>query len=204
VFGAVLLNDWSARDIQAWEYQPLGPFLAKSFATTISPWIVTMDALEPYRAAAFKRPAGDPAPLPYLADPPTRSGRLYDSGGDVSAKREDAPGGNACLALVARQLQGCVLDAGANGRPPCLQRLQPAARRSAGHRDAFGRLPESVGSMLELTQRGANRVRLPTGETRAFVADGDEVIQRGHCAREGCATIGFGEASGTVLPAISC
>ena len=204
VFGAVLLNDWSARDIQAWEYQPLGPFLAKSFATTISPWIVTMDALEPYRTAAFKRPAGDPAPLPYLMDTSDQKHGGYSIEVEMylrSAKMRAA--GERPLRLSRGNyrdaywtLAQMVAHHSSNG---C--NLQPGDLLGTG--TLSGDTPESVGSMLELTQRGANPVMLPTGETRAFIADADEVIERGRCAREGYATIGFGEGSGTVLPAVS-
>ena len=203
VFGAVLLNDWSARDIQAWEYQPLGPFLAKSFATTISPWIVTMEALEPYRTAAFQRPAGDPAPLPYLTDSADQKHGGYSIEVEMSlrsAKMRAA--GQAPLRLSRGNyrdaywtLAQMVAHHSSNG---C--NLQPGDLLGTG--TLSGDTPESVGSMLELTQRGANPVKLPTGETRAFIADGDEVIERGRCAREGFATIGFGEACGTVQPAV--
>ncbi len=202
VFGAVLLNDWSARDIQAWEYQPLGPFLAKNFATTISPWIVTMDALEPYRTAAFRRPAGDPAPLPYLSDAADQSQGGYSINVEMylrSAKMREAGtpperlsrGNYRDAYWTLAQMVTHHTSSGCNLAPGDL----------LGTGTLSGDTPDSVGSMLELTQRGANPVKLPSGETRAFVADGDEVIQRGRCEREGFATIGFGEAAGTILPA---
>ena len=204
VFGAVLLNDWSARDIQAWEYQPLGPFLAKSFATTLSPWVVTMEALEPYRTAAFQRPAGDPAPLPYLADAADRAHGGYSIDVEMylrSAKMREA--GQSPLRLSRGNyrdaywtLAQMVAHHTSNG---C--NLQPGDLLGTG--TLSGNTQDSVGSMLELTQRGAQPVNLPGGESRAFVADGDEVIERGRCVREGFATIGFGEASARVLPAVS-
>ena len=204
VFGAVLLNDWSARDIQAWEYQPLGPFLAKSFATTISPWVVTLDALEPYRTPAFARPAGDPAPLPYLTDAAdqTQGGyaievRMYLRSAKMresSTPPQRLSSGNYRDAYWT--LAQMVTHHASNG---C--NLQPGDLIGTGTGTLSGDTPDSVGSMLELTQRGAHPLKLPGGETRAFIDDGDEVIQRGRCAREGYATIGFGEASGIVQPA---
>ncbi len=204
VFGAVLLNDWSARDIQAWEYQPLGPFLAKSFATTISPWIVTMEALEPYRTAAFQRSAGDPAPLPYLDDAADQAHGGYSIDVEMylrSAKMREA--GQSPLRLSRGNyrdaywtLAQMVAHHTSNG---C--NLQPGDLLGTG--TLSGNTKDSVGSMLELTQRGAEPLVLPSGETRAFIANGDEVIERGRCMREGFATIGFGEASARVLPAVS-
>jgi fumarylacetoacetase len=202
VLGVVLLNDWSARDIQAWEYQPLGPFLAKSFATTISPWIVTLDALEPYRVAALKRPAGDPDPLPYLRDDKDQREGMFSIEVEMylrSAKMRAAKQPPARLSLgnyassywTPAQLIAHHTSNGCN--------LQPGDILGSG--TISGPTPDSVGAMLELTHGGKNPVTLPTGETRAFVEDGDEVIQRGRCAREGYATIGFGVAAGLVKPA---
>jgi len=203
VFGAVLLNDWSARDLQAWEYQPLGPFLAKSFATTISPWVVTMEALEPYRTTAFRRPQGDPAPLPYLADPEDQRQGGFSISVEMYLRSAKMRAEGAEPMLLSRgnyrdaywTLAQIVTHHASNG---C--NLQAGDLLGTG--TLSGDTPDSVGSMLELTQRGANPVKLPTGETRAFIADGDEVIERGRCMREGYATIGFGEARGTILPAV--
>jgi fumarylacetoacetase len=198
VFGAVLLNDWSARDLQAWEYQPLGPFLAKSFATTISPWIVTMDALEPYRCAAFARPAEDPRPLPYLfAEDDQREGglsievemhlRTAKMKSPLRLSRGNFRDSYWTLAqIVAHQTSnGC--------------NLQPGDLLGSG--TISGTTADSLGSMMELTLAGKQPLELANGERRAFLDDGDEVIERGRCAREGYATIGFGEASGRILPA---
>jgi len=198
IFGVVLFNDWSARDIQAWEYQPLGPFLGKSFASTVSPWIVTMEALEPFRCAAFARAGGDPAPLPYLFDRTDQNGGNFDIQLEAHLRTRKMPRLH-CLArsnfrhaywtpaqIVAHQASN-----GCNLRPGDL----------LGSGTISGPTPDSLGSMLEITQGGRNPVALPGGETRAFLEDGDEVILRGRCAREGYASIGFGEAAGRVKPA---
>jgi fumarylacetoacetase len=199
VFGLCLVNDWSARDIQAWEYQPLGPFLAKNFATSISPWIVTIDALEPYRLPRRPRPEGDPQPLPYLD---YEHDRAFDITLEVlitskrMRDRNEAPlrlsRGNfrdmywTVAQIVAHHTSnGCNLRAGdllASGT-------------------VSGREKESRGSLLELAWRGTEPIRLPTGEERRFLEDGDEVIMRGFCERDGLPRIGFGECRGIVLPA---
>jgi fumarylacetoacetase len=203
VFGVLLLNDWSARDLQAWEYQPLGPFLAKSFATTVSPWIVTLDALEPFRCPAFPRVGEDPRPLPYLADPADQRRGGYAIGTEMylqSAQMRAKKLGPARLSrcsfrdaywtpaqLVAHQSSnGC--------------NLQPGDLLGSG--TLSGTAPGSAGSMLELTQGGRQPLALPSGETRAFLADGDALIQRGRCEAEGAVAIGFGEAAGVVKPAL--
>ena len=198
VFGAVLLNDWSARDIQAWEYQPLGPFLAKSFATTISPWIVTMDALEPYRCPAFARAGDDPRPLPYLLD--------------EDDQREGGLAIELEMHLRTPQMKKPVRLSQGNFRDSYWTIAQMVAHQTSngcnlhpgdllGSGTISGANPDSPGSMMELTLAGKSPLQLPSGETRTFLEDGDEVIQRGRCAREGYATIGFGEAKGRIMPA---
>jgi fumarylacetoacetase len=202
LFGFCLLNDWSARDIQAWEYQPLGPFLAKNFATTVSPWIVTVDALGPYRVAAAARPQGDPAPLPHLTDTADRE----RGGFDIRVEAYLLTRAMAEAGLAPHRLSQASFAAN----------YWTAAQMIAHHAsngcnletgDLFGTGtisgPDkgSQGSLLELTARGAEPIALPTGETRGFLADGDTVILRACCAREGFARIGFGECRGTVLPA---
>jgi fumarylacetoacetase len=202
LFGLCLLNDWSARDVQRWEYQPLGPFLSKNFATTISPWVVTLDALEPFRVPAASRPPSDPRPLSYLDDPEARersgfgielevllrSERMRAEGADpVSLSRARA----AELYWTAAQLLTHHTSNGCNLRPGDLL----ASGTISGPRK------ENRGCLLELTWRGSEPLTLPTGETRRFLEDGDEVVMRGTCAREGFATIGFGECRGIVLPA---
>jgi fumarylacetoacetase len=195
VFGVLLLNDWSARDVQAWEYQPLGPFLAKSFATTISPWIVTREALEPYRCPAFPRAEGDPKPLPYLWDEADQreGGFSIEVEMHLRTQKMKAPVRLSCASFrdsywTPAQLVAHHTSNGCNLRPGDL----------LGSGTISGATPDSFGSMMELTQGGKNPLALPGGESRAFLEDGDEVIQRARCTRDGYATIGFGEARGTI------
>jgi len=202
LFGLCLVNDWSARDIQAWEYQPLGPFLAKNFATTVSPWVVTMDALEPFRVAPTPRPAGDPAPLPYLTGDADRLRGAFDVSLDVfvaSAGMRDA--GLAPHLVSTSNLQDLYWTLGqmathhaSNG---C--HLRPGDLLASG--TVSGPSKDARGCLLELTWRGAEPITLPTGEERRFLEDGDEVMLRGSCRRDGAASIGFGECRGVVLPA---
>lgn len=202
IFGLCLLNDWSARDLQAWEYQPLGPFLAKSFATTISPWVVTLDALEPFRCAGAARPAGDPAPLPYLADAVDAARGGFDIRLSVAVRSEamrragTAPAtlGAAGFDTMYWTFGQMVTHHASNG---C--RLCPGDLLGSG--TVSGPLPQERGSMMELTLRGKEPVTLPGGEVRGFLADGDEVMLRGRCERDGAVGIGFGECRGEVLPA---
>ena len=200
VFGAVLLNDWSARDVQAWEYQPLGPFLAKSFATTISPWVVTMDALEPYRCPAFTRAPDDPRPLPYLFDEEDQreGGLAIELEMNLRSAKMKSPIrlSHSNFRDSYWTLAQMVTHQSANG---C--NLQPGDLLGSGTISGTG--PEAMGSLMELTFAGKNPLTLPSGERRTFLADGDEVIQRGRCAREGYASIGFGEASGRIVAARS-
>ena len=199
--GLCLVNDWSARDMQAWEYQPLGPFLAKNFATTVSPWIVTLDALAPFRAPAFARAPGDPAPLPYLYDHANeRSGGFAISleAQLASARMREqgiAPmrvsiGSFASMYWTVAQLLTHHASNGCN--------LQPGDLVASG--TVSGEAAESRGCLLERTWRGTEPLTLPTGETRRFLEDGDEVILRGWCERDGYRRIGFGECRGIVVP----
>jgi len=202
IAGFCLLNDWSARDIQAWEYQPLGPFLSKSFITSVSPWVVTAEALEPFRTAQPKRPEGDPQPLPYLFDKRDQDGGAFDIELEVlllteAMREQNLPAHRLTLSntrymywtvaqMVAHHsVNGCQLQAG----------------------DLFGSGtlsgPESgqFGSLLEITEGGKKPIELASGEVRKFLEDGDEIILRARCARDGFASIGFGECRGKVLPA---
>jgi len=202
VFGAVLVNDWSARDIQAWEYQPLGPFLAKSFATTVSPWVVTLEALEPFRVPALIRPEGDPEPLPYLDDARQRERGGLDLRLEVSLSSERMRAAKIAPFVVSRNslrhlywTPGQLLTHHASNG--C--NLRPGDLIASG--TVSGPTRESRGCLLELAWRGEQPITLPTGETRTFLEDGDEVIFRGWCEREGWVRIGTGECRGVVLPA---
>ena len=202
VFGVVLLNDWSARDIQAWEYQPLGPFLAKNFATTISPWVVTMDALAPFHAPAWPRDAGDPQPLPYLNDPNDASHGHLDIQVNMSIRsaqmrQQKLPAQSLSLASyrtsywTPAQLITHHTSGGCN--------LQTGDLIGTGTISGPQRGEE--GALLEITQGGKQPVTLSSGETRTFVSDGDELILQGQCTREGAVSIGFGSATARITPA---
>jgi fumarylacetoacetase len=200
--GLVLVNDWSARDIQAWEYQPLGPFLSKSFATTVSPWVVTLDALEPFRRAARRREAGEPAPLPYLHDARDQAAGAFDITLEVSLRTPAMRDAGASAARLSRgsfarmywTMAQMLAHHASNG---C--NLRPGDLLASG--TVSGPTREERGCLLELAQRGAEPVVLPNGERRAFLQDGDEVTIRGWCEGKGTARIGFGECSGVLLPA---
>ena len=192
IFGMVLVNDWSARDIQKWEYVPLGPFLGKNFATSISPWVVTMDALEPFRCAG---PLQDPAPLPYLQ---SSEDRAYDIHLEVlvQSERMDKPSRicrsnfrymywNICQQLAHHTISGC--------------NVRPGDLMASG--TISGPTPDSYGSMLELTWRGSKPLLLGKDETRTFLQDGDTVIMTGWCEGDGY-RVGFGAVSGKILPAL--
>jgi fumarylacetoacetase len=204
IFGLCLVNDWSARDLQKWEYQPLGPFLAKSFATTIGPWVVTLEALAPFRVPAFARPEGDPAPLAYLRHEEDRAFGGIDLRLEaLLATRAMRERGEAPLVVSRSNLRDLywtlaqlVTHHASNG---C--NLRPGDLVASG--TVSGPEPEARGCLLERTWRGSEPLVLPGGEERRFLEDGDEVILRGHCQREGFARIGFGECRGTVQAARS-
>ena len=203
LFGLCLLNDWSARDVQAWEYQPLGPFLAKSFATTVSPWIVTLDALEPFRTAAFARAEGDPAPLPYLNSRDDQQRGGFDVRLEVyleTARMREA--GESAFLLSRSNLRELYWTLGqmvahhtGNG---C--NLRPGDLLGTG--TVSGADTAARGCLLEITARGAQPVLLRNGETRKFLEDGDTIVMRGYCERAGAVRIGFGECRGTVTAAL--
>ena len=201
VFGLCLLNDWSARDIQPWEYQPLGPFLAKNFATTISPWIVTLEALAPYRTA-WSRPAGDPEPLPYLDAPTLRSEGAIDIQLEVTLQsarmRESGLAPHRLCRTSYRHaywtLAQLVTHHTVNG---C--NLQSGDLLGTG--TLSGPTADEMGALLELTAGGKQPVTLPDGEQRTFIEDGDRVALHGHCAAPGFVRLGFGACEATLLPA---
>jgi fumarylacetoacetase len=193
IFGVCLVNDWSARDIQSWEYQPLGPFLGKSFATSISPWVVTMEALAPFRAPS---PEHDPPPLPYLT-PPADAAIDLTLEVHLSSRRmreEKIPpmrlsrGNLRDLYWTPAQFVAHHTSNGCNLRPGD---LLASGTVSGPTRDALG-------CLLEITRRGAEPLTLPTGETRRFLEDGDEVTMRGWCEREGHTRIGLGSCTGRI------
>jgi fumarylacetoacetase len=200
-FGLCLVNDWSARDIQAWEYQPLGPFLAKSFATTISPWIVSLEALAPFRVPAFPRPEGDPQPLPHLFSDADRQFGGLDLTLEVSLVTKKMHEQNLLPHRISRgyfrdmywTLSQLIAHHASNG---C--NLQPGDLLASG--TVSGPAKESRGCLLEMTWGGKEPIQLPSGESRTFLEDGDEVILRGYCERPGTARIGFGECRGTIAP----
>lgn len=191
IFGMLLFNDWSARDIQAWEYVPLGPFLGKNFASTVSPWVVALDALEPFRTGG---PAQEPEPLPYLQ---FQGKKNYDIELEVAIRTEAGAEKtvcrsnfkymywNMCQQLAHHTVNGCNLRVGdmcASGT-------------------ISGPTPDSYGSMLEIAWKGTRPVDMPDGSQRTFIQDGDTVVMKGFCEKDGL-RIGFGEASGKVLPAM--
>jgi fumarylacetoacetase len=202
LFGLCLVNDWSARDIQSWEYQPLGPFLAKSFATTVSPWVVTLDALEPFRVAAYERPAEDPAPLPYLTADDDRQRGGFDVRLEVYLETQRMRESGEPPFLLSRSnlrelywtLGQAVAHHTSNG---C--NLRTGDLLATG--TVSGSETTARGCLLEITARGAQPVVLRNGETRKFLEDGDTVILRGYCEREGATRIGFGECHGKIEPA---
>ena len=203
IFGLCLLNDWSARDVQAWEYQPLGPFLSKNFATTISPWIVTLEALAPYRSA-FTRAATDPQPLPYLSSAANSAEGALDVQLSVAIETETMRAGRQQAEVITRTsyrhaywtmaqliahhtVNGCNLQAG----------------DLMGTGTLSGPTPGEAGALLEITEGGKKTLNLASGETRTFLQDGDAVVFKGWCEKPGAARIGFGECRATVLPARS-
>ena len=200
LFGVVLLNDWSARDIQAWEYQPLGPFLSKNFASTLSPWVVTMAALAPFRAP-FTRPEGEPQPLPYLDSTANRAAGAIDIALHVqletaamasagappvtlsSSRWPDAGYWTAAQLVTHHTVGGC--------------NLQPGDLLGTG--TLSGPTPDQAGSLLELSMGGKAPITLPNGEQRTFLVDGDRVVLRGRCSAAGAVSLGFGECSGRIV-----
>lgn len=202
LFGVMLLNDWSARDVQAWEYQPLGPFLGKSFATSVSPWVTPMAALEPYRVAPVAREPGDPQPLPYLWDEADQRHGAFDLQLEVLLSTEAsraaglAPmpvsyGDARGLYWTAAQMVAHHTSNGCN--------LRPGDLLATGTISGLER--ESSGCLLELTRNGAEEIALPNGERRAWLQDGDEITLAARCEREGLLPLVLGSCIGQILPA---
>ncbi|HEY0528096.1 MAG TPA: fumarylacetoacetase [Gemmatimonadaceae bacterium] len=200
IFGLCIVNDWSARDIQSWEYQPLGPFLAKNFATTISPWVVTWEALEPYRVPSFFRPPSDPQPLPYLSSEKDRTSGGVELTIEVYLRsmmmRESrmratrlSSASLADMYWTPAQMLTHHVSNGCNLRPGDLFASGTVSGPDKG----------SQGCLLEITRRGAEPLVLPTGEERRFLHDGDEVIMRAFCQRDDAVRIGLGECSGLIV-----
>ena len=202
IFGLCLVNDWSARDMQAWEYQPLGPFLAKSFATTVSPFVVTMEALAPFRVPAFERDADDPQPLDYLNGETNKQFGGFDIKLEVYIQTPKMRDENTEPFLLSRSnmkdlywtIGQMLTHHASNG---C--NLQTGDLMATG--TVSGKEKDERGCLLELTWRGKEPIELPNGEQRRFLEDGDEIIMKGFCEREGFRRIGFGECRGRILPA---
>ena len=201
LFGLSLLNDWSARDLQAWEYQPLGPFLAKNFASSVSPWIVTLAALAPFRSP-FERPAGDPQPLPYLDSAANRAGGHVDIRLEVWLQ---TPAMQAAGLAAQRLMQSNFRDAYWTLAQLVAHHTVGGCNLQAGDLLGTGTIsgpaPGQGGSLLELSQGGKVPLALANGETRSFLQDGDTVILRAFCERTGARRIGFGDCAGTLLAA---
>ncbi len=202
VFGLALLNDWSARDIQPWEYQPLGPFLSKNFATTVSPWIVTLEALAPYRVAPPARPEGDPAPLPYLDGAANRTQGAFDLQLEVwlqtARMREQGQPATRLITTNYRHAYWTLAQMVAHHTVGGCN-LQPGDLLGTG--TLSGPTLDQAAALIELTAGGKNPITLPNGEVRTWLEDGDTVVLRAHCQAPQQARIGFGECRGTVLPA---
>ncbi|WP_165734731.1 fumarylacetoacetase [Pseudoalteromonas sp. C8] len=200
VFGFCVFNDWSARDLQAWEYQPLGPFLAKNFASTVSPWIVTTEALAPYRTS-WTRDENDPQPMDYLESKANRDQGAFDIQMDVKIQTQKmrSEGHNPTRVSTSSfkhsywTVAQMVTHHTVNG---C--NFMPGDMLGSGTQS--GPTHEEAGSLLELSRGGKEKITLSNGEQRSFLEDGDNVIMRGWCEKEGYARIGFGSVESTVLP----
>jgi fumarylacetoacetase len=201
VFGLCLLNDWSARDMQAWEYQPLGPFLAKNFASTISPWVVTIEALAPYRKA-WTRDAADPQPLDYLESNDVRAHGAFDITLEVLLQTEKMRSqGIAAQRLSLSNFSHSYWTVSQLVTHHTVNGCNLRAGDLLGSGTQSGPLPEEAGSLLELTNGGKNSLQLSNGEQRLFIEDGDSIIMRGWTQKESTPRIGFGEVEGRLLPA---
>ena len=202
VFGICLFNDWSARDIQGWEYQPLGPFLAKNFASTISPWLVTMEALAPFRQA-FTRSADDPQPLPYLCSAENDDHGAIDMHLEALLLTEKmAASGHSPERLSQSNFADAYWTVAQMVTHHTINGCNLQAGDLFGSGTMSGPEPAQGGSLIELSKCGKQAITLANGEQRTFLEDGDSVILRGYCQRDGARRIGFGEVTATVLPAL--
>lgn len=202
VFGLCVLNDWSARDLQAWEYQPLGPFLAKNFATTISPWVVTLEALAPFRIP-FKRDSADPQPLPYLVSDHNKNAGAFDVKLDVLLSTEKSRADKVEPALLSSSnFRDAYWSVGQLIAHHTVNGCNLVPGDLLGTGTLSGPDKGEEGSLLELTLGGKTPITLPNGEERRFLEDHDEVILRARCSKPGYPTISLGSCAGTVLPAI--
>lgn len=202
IFGLCLVNDWSARDIQGWEYQPLGPFLAKSFATSVSPFVVTMEALAPFRTASFDRDDGDPQPLDYLSSADDRENGGIDMTLEVFiASKQMREEGIEPMQLSSSNLSDLYWTLGQMLTHHASNGCNLATGDLLASGTVSGAEDSARGCLLEITRRGADPVELPTGETRKFLQDHDDVIMKGYCERDGFRRIGLGTCVGRVLPA---
>lgn len=200
IFGLCLFNDWSARDLQAWEYQPLGPFLSKNFASTVSPWIVTLEALAPYRAPCV-RPVDHPQPLAYLGSAENRELGAFDMQLEAFIETEQMrTAGHEPARLCKTNFRHSYWSVAQMVAHHTISgcNLRPGDLFGSGTQSGPDR--EESGSLLELASGGQQPVELPNGETRGFLEDGDTIILRGYCEKPGAARIGFGESAGTILP----
>jgi fumarylacetoacetase len=202
IFGLALFNDWSARDIQAWEYQPLGPFLAKNFASTLSPWIVPIEAFEPFRTA-FVRPADHAQPLPYLDSPYNREQGAIDIKLEVWLQTASMRGkGEPAVRLMQSNFKDAYWTLAQMVAHHTVNGCSMNAGDLLGTGTQSGTAASDGGSLIELSGGGKKPIELPNGEKRTFLHDGDTVILRGFCEKEGAARIGFGDCAGTVLSSL--
>jgi fumarylacetoacetase len=197
VFGLTVLNDWSARDIQAWEYQPLGPFLAKNFATTLSPWVVTMEALAPFRAPSFKRFAGDPDPLPYL----TSEQNIKTGGLDIIVEAAISRGNSDLIKVSKASYQSSYWNLAQMVAHHTISGCPLSPGDILGTGTISGADPEGAGALLELTKAGTNPISLGDKVECTFLEDGDTVSISAQCRSKTFKKIGFGAATGLILPA---
>jgi len=203
IFGLCIVNDWSARDIQTWESQPLGPFLAKNFATTISPWVVTLEALAPFRVPAFQRSNGDTRVLPYLFSEKNQAHGGIDINVEVLIRSEEMRQQECDPVLLSR---GALRDMYWTLAQMLTHHTSNGCNVRTGDLLATGTISgdskTSLGCLLELTRRGTEPLRLPTGEVRGFLEDRDEVIMRASCESSSAVRIGFGQCCGTVVKSL--